>query len=742
MNQIQQHAQHLHDTYGWNIVPMEYFFRDKTTGNKRMKLLDWQQYKSEIYPINEWKEEYKASAIITGKISNLTVLDIDSEESLNTILNELQLEKVEDLASYVVKTYKGFQLFYLFEPNTTTRIGIKDKVDFLNGGITFAVGTNDSYEVIKDGQPTAMPEGLKALILDNEYKEDDPSVKAFERALRENSDLPYKNPLQPLVKEFIDAGKIGRHIKAKLEKVFCTKDYQDYTLDDFSKAGQIHSTMMYVGGIVASNPTVNEDLTIDFMQQWAKRVAKIDIQDSRELSLIQNRIKGIMKYFKYDVEWQQKSRDIRNPSTLAQAAGFHTWYNPETDKYAVYNPVTGITDKYALHSYKIAIVRALKATNPQDETKPADIDATLITKRYETFDPTVDEEFFIDPSTGADMHNNFKRSKMLKHFRECTPNQEIPEYIGQIIHHIYPQPEEREMFLHTLAYHMTYLQVSPTCYILTGKAGTGKNIVLHDVLKEIYGDTFLSTTANNLTGRFRNQLKNKLLVFIDELNERTNKDTVQGSFHNVIKQVVSNKTIELESKGKDTETYPNHSLFMMASNQDNPIRLEEGFDRRINITKTADENLIDLEWFTDVPSREERDSRIASEVPAFVEYLASIDLDKSKWSSTIDNAQRKALIGSSIPILDQYAAAIIDLDIEKLYDLDHDLAEWLERTLIKPNRATVTLKEFQLQVGDRGRALTKKLKASGIVKKLNASGQRSLLLNPRGSDKHFKSTEM
>ena len=728
----------LNSIYGWNVIPMHYLHRDEK-GQKQVKMIEWQKYKAEPYNLSKWDESYKALAIITGKISNLTVLDIDSEEALTTLLNQTNRTKVTDLAEYVVKTTNGYQLFYTYEPNTTTRIAIKDKIDFLSGGVTFAHSTNQGYTVIKSSSPTALPNYIKELILDNEAEPTTDSEKAFEQALRENSDLPFKNPLVLLLKEFISATRISKKMKEDLERVFCSKDYSDYHLEDFAKKGQIHSSMLYAAGIIASNPTVNKNVYINAMEHWAVKIAKIKI-DERERTLIENRIKAGMNYFRYDENWKQKSEDINNIKANLAEQDIMVWLEPLEEKYVIYNIKQKRLLKLSRPMFKEQLVYQHNLRNPENTIKLADIDTSDLSPKYETFDPTVDAEFYLNEH-GEEMHNMFKRSKMLAHFQTVEPSDTMPDFIHHLLHHLYPIKEERDMFLHTLAYHMTHLQASPTTYILTGKSGTGKNTLMQTVLQAIYDDMYLKITADTLTGRFRNSLKNKLLVFIDEVSEKSHKPTERGSIHNVIKQIVANKDIAIESKGKDETTYPNHALYVMASNKEQPFKLEEGFDRRINITQTSHENIRVLPWFPQHLSTIEIDDLILSEVPAFVAYLASIKLDHTKWSVTIDNEQRKSLISSSVGLIDQYVEAILSKDIEALVELDYDFGHFFEEEIVEDGKSYITISDLKTQLGDLAPRLIKALKVAGIAYK-KVKDVRSLIVNPTGTAHTFTLSEI
>lgn len=728
---LQELAIELNKEYGWNIVPMYNLSRDEE-GVKRAKLIDWQRYKAEPYNLDDWKETYQALSIITGQISNLTILDIDSKEALNTLLNAANLE-LEELANYIMKTSKGYQLFYTYMPESKTRIGIKDKIDFLNGGLTFAVACNEGYECIKSEKPGPMPEVLCRLIVANNSI--DKEHTDFERQLRANSDIHFKNPLRPLIKEFVDSSRLSAKLKKALEKVFCTNSFKDLLLDELGTEGRKHASHLYAGAIVAASPTISKELYFDFMEAWSKKILKLSWPlDEHEKSLHTGRIKHNMQIFEYDKEWKKKVDDFASCrlDNIASQNNMVVWKDPREEKYVVYYPERSRKLSLSKWFFKDYMCGEYNRANPEEPTITSkDIDTENIEAIYDTFDPTVNDEFFISDK-GEKMFNGFKRTELLSHFLTCEPATSLPPFIGNLIHHIYPVEEERDMFLHTLAYHMTHLQVSPTTYILTGKSGTGKNMMLQTILSEIYGSMHVSINLDTMVGKFRALLKNKLLVFIDEVNERGSR-----VLHNVIKQTVGNPQLKLEGKGVDEQLYPHHALYVMASNRDTPFKLDEGFDRRLNITKTKDDNIRNLDWFPSHLSVVQIDEMIRKETRLFVEYLASIKLDHYKWNNIIENKQRTTMVGESVYVVDQYVTAILDKNVEDLYDLDYDFAEWFHKMFVLSKKASCSAKEFREALGEVGRKVVKRLKEEGILIK-NVKNVFSIVLFPSQSDEPFK----
>lgn len=736
MNVAYEEALRLHSTYGWNVIPMYYFRRDPD-GSKKHKLIDWQEYKSIPFDLSTWTADYKNLALITGKISDLSILDIDSEEAKESIEDQLGMSLL-DLSEFIVKTTKGYQLFYKYQPNTKTRIGIKHKIDFLSGGISFASSVNEGYTIIKEGEPSNLPEELKYIIIDAQDETYNEEAKKFEDVLRENSNLPYKYPLIDLIDEFLTSSRISKKLRESLEKVFCTKDFKNYTLKNFSSEGQKHNAFLYVGAIVASNPTVEEDKVIQFMEKWSEKVMDIELSSPKEQELFRLRLKGIMKYFRFNPEWRQRHKELSNLSVQQMNYDFKSWYNPEDDQYYFYDLSTKVIDVFSRPSFKEQVSHFM--TKKGLEVTPSDVDTSAVDRIRETFDPTVDDEFFTD-NRGIQLHNNFKRSELLSYFIACEPQERLPNYIGKLLEHLIPVNYEREIFLHSLAYHMTYLQPAPTCYIFTSIQGTGKNTLLEVILGEIYKDNYLRTEETSLVGRFRDSLKNKLCVFIDEVRPGNSGNAERGSLYSVLKLIVANKTLQIESKGKDEKTYPNHGFYVLASNEEIPLKISDESDRRINIIKASSRKLEDLEWVPKDLSKDEFDDLLRSELKDFVAYLASIKLDHRKWNLLINNEARKILLRDSVPAALRYTNALISLDVENLIELNHDFGDFVEKQIVAVNRSFITVKELKDHLGELSSKVGKKLRDAGIIydmKKINGVATRVFIINPEGSKSPFQ----
>ena len=75
-------VKNLHEKYGWNILPLGQFVR-KEDGTKEVQFLaPYTEYRDKLYPIETFKTIGQHILIMTGKISNLTIIDLDSAEAV------------------------------------------------------------------------------------------------------------------------------------------------------------------------------------------------------------------------------------------------------------------------------------------------------------------------------------------------------------------------------------------------------------------------------------------------------------------------------------------------------------------------------------------------------------------------------------------------------------------------------------------------------------------------------------
>ncbi len=118
-----------------------------------------------------------------------------------------------------------------------------------------------------------------------------------------------------------------------------------------------------------------------------------------------------------------------------------------------------------------------------------------------------------------------------------------------------------------------------------GSQGIGKG-VLGDIFQGLFGDKNYTLTDNKLINKdFNAQLKNKRLVYLDEVLVKTSSEI------NKFKSLI-NSIVEVEGKGVDAITVKNHASIYTSSNDMDAINLP-GDDRRFSIVNLTDKKLKD-----------------------------------------------------------------------------------------------------------------------------------------------------
>lgn len=146
---------------------------------------------------------------------------------------------------------------------------------------------------------------------------------------------------------------------------------------------------------------------------------------------------------------------------------------------------------------------------------------------------------------------------------------------------------DKESYSYILDWLSTMLRSRNYCILSTiGNQGIGKG-VLGAIMESMVGKDNYSLTDNRLIKKeFNAQIKDKRLVYIDELK-------VQNSTEENRLKLLINDTVEVEAKGLDSVNVTNYSSIYVSSNDFDAIRLR-GDDRRFSIVKLTDNKLIDI----------------------------------------------------------------------------------------------------------------------------------------------------
>jgi len=167
-NEKLSQALHYAEKLGWSIIPV---------GRNKKPLFEWKKYQNEkasAEQIISWFEKYPNAniAVVTGQISNLTIIDVDPRHNGTD-------EPFKDIQTVKSKTGGGgWHLYFQYEEGTQTNSGIKPGIDVRSeGGVAVLPpsdhesGNNYEWLVAPDQNNLApLPEFVKDWIIEAKPK--------------------------------------------------------------------------------------------------------------------------------------------------------------------------------------------------------------------------------------------------------------------------------------------------------------------------------------------------------------------------------------------------------------------------------------------------------------------------------------------------------------------------------------------------------------------------------------------
>jgi phage/plasmid-associated DNA primase len=123
--------------------------------------------------------------------------------------------------------------------------------------------------------------------------------------------------------------------------------------------------------------------------------------------------------------------------------------------------------------------------------------------------------------------------------------------------------------------------------VIIGGPGSGKSIIaeIFGYLMEVWASTNVDD-LNKVFSKFTKQLTEKLVFVINEPPEAAERFSFTGK----IKAGITQKSLNVESKGIDQHDAESSANYLMTTNNYNPIQ-EEGGDRRIIYFETSNKQI-------------------------------------------------------------------------------------------------------------------------------------------------------
>jgi hypothetical protein len=202
--------------------------------------------------------------------------------------------------------------------------------------------------------------------------------------------------------------------------------------------------------------------------------------------------------------------------------------------------------------------------------------------------------------------------------------------------------DHKESYTYLIDWLSNMLQNRNYCILTTiGNQGIGKG-VLGSIMQNLVGKSNFSKTDKKLiTKDFNGQLKDKRLVYLDELK------VTSVDQENKLKDLI-NDYIEVEAKGVDAKLSRNYSSLYFSSNNLDSIRIPSD-DRRFSIVELTDKKLVSVFDENKIGSLLEPEN-----IEQLAFFLFTREVDKNKMMSVFRSNRTEVIRSASLNVWQEW----------------------------------------------------------------------------------------
>jgi len=173
--------------------------------------------------------------------------------------------------------------------------------------------------------------------------------------------------------------------------------------------------------------------------------------------------------------------------------------------------------------------------------------------------------FYLDGTTGFEYANTYRR------YRPSSTSATISPLLSDLFERLAPDETARTILLQWLGHLFQRPGERPSWHImLPSVPGTGKGFLVESILTPLLYRTMVARSFGAITGKFSSVLEDSLLILLDDCKSTSDSTQTQ------LKSILSEERQYIEKKHMQGEMKPTYSRFILASNEERPLPLEEG----------------------------------------------------------------------------------------------------------------------------------------------------------------------
>jgi hypothetical protein len=203
-----------------------------------------------------------------------------------------------------------------------------------------------------------------------------------------------------------------------------------------------------------------------------------------------------------------------------------------------------------------------------------------------------------------------------------------------------------------------------TAWILTGKEGTGKGVLINHIIAPTLGHDYVPIKrGTELEEKFNGWMENALIAYIDEIQvgNSTRSEAIMAD----LKQFITDPSPTVRNMREMAYKIINYVNFILSSNKPDPVVITES-DRRFNTGVFQSEKLLGITSHT-------LDHVLPKELHAFVNYMMTRKADVDLANTILHNNTRQNIIEASRTSLDEVGIQLMNGDFEGLWNSMPDL---------------------------------------------------------------------
>lgn len=647
--------------------------------NKKPAVESWKIFQENVPSeelVQSWVNgNFNGVGLVTGKINDITVVDIDSSSA-----KEWAIDNLPDTPLKVKTIRGGEHWYYKYNPSAPNTTGFKhSEIDVRSDGGFIVASPSDGYKVI-NGTMGKDINNLPPLPDELFIKESKSLDLTINHEVVNTVDSINREKVRNITE--IDALDVAEQFGLTFDSSFSCKQDASLKLTTGSDGA-------YFNDFGSSNNGGDLVWLIhDYLPMRHPNLAKRYAVYGHSLEEIVGKVADIL------------SIELDEGKAIF-------YYSPTVERYISLSPDR---EAYFIGRNTVNQMCLSSTGKAYDFTEVA-----LAEVVYEPSNP------YMYDQNGMRFINQFHDRGLLDVSSEIVG--EHP-YFDMLLESLIEDEKMRIHFMNWLAYFFQNLEKAITAFVFHGVQGSGKTCLMQ-VISIIFGRRNCSTIGNNeLESTFNPWAENKLFINLNEVKMNAKSSNTA----NKVKALITDKEVQINEKNVKLRSVVNHANFIITSNDNVPVLIEES-DRRYNVVYTP--NILNQqEWF--VAGVYEL---ILGEAPEIAKTLALYEASKVDYNKVIQSNVKgdlqKRSKSNDMLFLD---ALFSGLDRDFFTDCDIEIDQYLDEHIGEIYITNSKLRELYGEFTGTtisGSSL-QKLASHGIPKskmmKLNKKAERARLV--------------